>query len=107
MTRAVTTLFSSALPATSPSGAGSSSGSVSLSEIKASIKALDKRVTELEERVDNLRDYNELMLAWEKEVETKLKELEDLKESLGCGWNHQINGYTEKTGTVNFVTEVG
>lgn len=89
------------------SGAGSSSGSVNLSEIKASIKALDKRVTELEERVDNLRDYNELMLAWEKEVETKLKELEDLKESLGCGWNHQINGYTEKTGTVNFVTEVG
>ena len=89
------------------SGAGSSSGSVNLTEIKTSINKLEKGLKELEMRVDNLRDYNELMLMWEKEVETRLKELEDLKDSLGCGWDHQINGFTEKTGTVNFVTEVG
>ena len=83
------------------SGAGSSSGSVNLSEIKASINKLEKDLKELEKRVDSLRDYNELMVTWEKEIEARLAELEK-----GDNWIHQINGTTHETGTVNFVTEV-
>ena len=82
-------------------GAGASSGSVNLSVIKAGINKLEKDLKELEKRVDSLRDYNELMVTWEKEVETRLAELEK-----GDNWIHQINGTTHETGTVNFVTEV-
>ena len=81
-------------------GSGSSSGSVNLSEIKASINKLEKELKELEERVDSLRDYNELMVTWEREIEARLAELEK-----GDKWIHQINGTTQETGTVNFVTE--
>ena len=88
------------------SGAGSSTGSVNLTEIRAGIRALEKRVKDLEKRVDGLRDYNELMLEWESRVDERLAELESIKESLGCGWDHQVNGFSLKTGTVNFVTEV-
>ena len=81
-------------------GSGSSSGSVNLSEIKASINKLEKELKELEKRIDSLRDYNELMVAWERAIEERLAELEK-----GDKWIHQINGTTQETGTVNFVTE--
>ena len=87
------------------SGAETASDPVKLSEIRFSIARLEKALRDLEARVDSLRDYNELMIIWEREVETRLKELEDLKDNLGCGWEHQVNGFTLKTGTVNFVTE--
>ena len=87
------------------SGAETASDPVKLSEIRFSIARLEKELRDLEARVDSLRDYNELMIRWEREVETRLKELEDLKDNLGCGWEHQVNGFTLKTGTVNFVTE--
>ena len=91
-----------------------STGGSNLSELKTRIVKLEKAnstfqkeaatlketIRELTQRVDNLRDYNELMSTWEREVNERITALEDSER-----WIHQINGVTAKTGTVNFITE--
>lgn len=72
----------------------------SLADVKAEIK-------ELEKRVDSLRDYNELMIGWEKEVEKKVADLEELVHAIAVdAWVHQIDGQSVEVGVVNFVTNV-
>ena len=81
-------------------GSGSSSGGSGYSS-KVEIKNLEKAISDLQKRVDSLRDYNELMNSWETRVESRLTALEG-----ATHWVHQINGATRETGTVNFVTEL-
>lgn len=72
----------------------------SLAEVKA-------QLTELTKRVDSLRDYNELMAAWEKEVDKKLADLEELVDAIAKdAWVHEIDGERVEVGIVNFVTNV-
>lgn len=72
----------------------------SLADVKAEIKELAKRV-------DSLRDYNELMVGWEKEIEKKIADLEELVHAIAVdAWVHQIDGQSVEVGIVNFVTNV-
>ena len=72
----------------------------SLAEVKAQIADLTKRV-------DNLRDYNELMITWEKEVDKRLDDLEELVHAMAVdAWVHQVDGQRVEVGVVNFVTTV-
>lgn len=72
----------------------------SLADVKADLKDLTKRV-------DSLRDYNELMVKWEKDIEKRLTDAEELLDAVAKdAWVHEIDGQRVEVGIVNFVTTV-
>lgn len=72
----------------------------SLAEVKAAIIELTKRVA-------SLWEYNELMVSWEKEVEKRITDLEELVDAIAKdAWVHEIDGQRVEVGTVNFVTNI-
>lgn len=72
----------------------------SLADVKAELKDLTKRV-------DSLRDYNELMVKWEKDIEKRLTDAEELLDAVAKdAWVHEIDGQRVEVGIVNFVTTV-
>lgn len=83
------------------------SSTISGATDKGSLADVKAELIELTKRVDNLRDYNEHMGLWEKEVNKKLADLEELIDAIAKdAWVHEIDGQRVEVGIVNFVTNV-
>ena len=77
------------------------------SDPSSGLTEIKTQIIDLTKRVDNLRDYIELMAAWEKEVDKKLADLEELVDAIAKdAWVHEIDGERVEVGIVNFVTNV-
>lgn len=77
----------------------------SMTEVKARLKKIEGDIVELRGRVDSLRDYIELSESWQQSVNSKLANLEGLVNAMVANeWVHQINGFAQNKGIVNFVT---
>ena len=83
------------------------SSTISGATDKGSLADVKAELIDLTKRVDNLRDYNEHMGLWEKEVNKKLADLEELIDAIAKdAWVHEIDGQRVEVGIVNFVTNV-
>jgi len=83
------------------------SSTISGATDKGSLADVKAELIDLTKRVDNLRDYNEHMGVWEKEVDKKLADLEELIDAIAKdAWVHEIDGQRVEVGIVNFVTNV-